>query len=333
MERLPDISVVITCFNEEANIADCLAGLVTQSYPAEKYEIIVVDGNSTDTTITVIEAIARQQKNISLLIEPKKGTAAGRNTGIRAARFDHVAFIDADCEAPPEWLEVLAVNYLKQKQQNPAIIAVGGKNIPPVGADFFMRAIGVSLDSYMGSFNSAQGRQFFENRPVDSLATLNVLYDKATLEKIGCFDETLASEAEDADLNFRLKQAGYGMFFISQSYVWHKMRPTPASWLKNMFRYGKGRARLLKRYPAMWRPSFVLPLLFAGAMVSLLLAPISQTALAGLCYFPLLLVFSLGQCLRKREPLLFLHVAFVYLIQHFGYAAGEVYGLINPAVR
>lgn len=333
MESLPEISVVVTCFNEEKTIGECLASLMNQSYPEDRYEIVVADGNSTDKTLDVVRSFDRGMPRVAWVVEPRKGTAAGRNAGIAAARFELVAFIDADCEAPKAWLMTLATSYLELKEKNGATVGVGGANIPPEGAGRFLKAIGICLDSYLGSFNSAQGRQFKENRPVDSLATLNVLYEKGALEGVGCFDESLASEAEDADLNFKLRRAGHLLYFIGTSFVWHKMRPTPAAWLRNMFRYGKGRARLLKRHPAMWGLTFVLPLLFAAAMSSLLLIPVSRIFWGALAYFPLLFFISLGQCLRKGEPLLFIHVALVYLIQHVGYAAGEVYGLMNPAVR
>jgi len=328
-----DISVIVTCFNEEKNIGECLATLVTQEYPYGKYEIVISDGGSKDRTQEIVNFFSKKETDIRLVIEAKKGTAAGRNAGIKASKYDYIAFIDADCEAPANWLSILANYYRENQIKDPEIVAVGGTNIPPKDADSFLNAIGVSLDSYMGSFNSAQGRIFKKPVYVNSLANLNVLYKKDIIIEAGCFDESLLSEAEDAEMNYRLSTLGHKFLFIPESFVWHKMRPTPLTWFRNMFRYGKGRARLLKRHPGMWNITFTLPIIFSIAIISIILAPISSIFYIPLLYFPLLFFFSAYQSMKKRFPKLLFHVMSVYLIQHFGYAAGEIYGLLHPGVK
>jgi len=327
------VSVIITCYNEEKNILECLNTLVHQTYPEDKYEIIVADGGSKDGTLPIVKEFMQTHRNVDLVIEPKRGTAAGRNAGIQAAKYDYIAFIDADCEAPHNWLETLVEQFRNIRLTDKKVIAVGGTNIPPENAGRFLQAVGIALDSYLGSFDSVQGRQFKKPMRVSSLSNLNVLYDKQKIIDVGYYDESLVSEAEDADINFRLFSTGNRFLFIPYSFVWHKMRPTPKTWLKNMFRYGKGRARLLKRYPQMWAVSFALPLLFIAAIFSLFFTPFSNVFSLSAIYFPSLLCFSLFMCIKKRHPELVLHVMLVYLIQHFGYAAGEVYGLLHSSEK
>ena len=327
------VSVIITCYNEERNIQECLNTLVRQTYAKDKYEIIVADGGSKDRTQSIVKDFMQTYHNISLVVEPRKGTAAGRNAGVKAAQYGYVAFIDADCEAPEDWLETLVEQYQRIRLKDEKVIAVGGTNIPPENAGSFLQAIGVALDSYIGSFGSVQGRQFKKPMHVSSLSNLNVLYNKQKIVDVGYYDESLISDAEDADINFRLFSAGNRFLFIPHSFVWHKMRPTPKTWLKNMFRYGKGRARLLKRYPQMWAVSFALPLLFIAAILSISLIPFSMVFSFSAIYFPTLMCFSLYMCIKKRHPELVLHVMLVYLIQHFGYAAGEIYGLLYTKVK
>ncbi len=328
-----NVSIIITCFNEERNIRECIGSLVHQKYPKDKYEIIVADGGSKDRTQNIVKEFTQIYCNVNLVVETKKGTAAGRNAGIKAAKYDYIAFIDADCEAPRNWLETLVEQFQNVQLTDKKVIAVGGTNIPPENAGSFLQAIGVALDSYIGSFGSVQGRQFKKPMRVSSLSNLNVLYNKQKIIDVGYYDESLVSEAEDADINFRLYSAGNRFLFIPCSFVWHKMRPTPKTWLANMFRYGKGRARLLKRYPQMWAVSFALPLLFIAAILSLLFTPFSNIFSLSAIYFPALLCFSLYICIKKKHPELVLLVMLVYLIQHFGYAAGEVYGLLHTKVK
>ena len=328
-----DISIIVTCFNEEDNIRECLHSLIQQDYKDGPFEIIVSDGGSTDDTQSIVKSFIKDYPYISLVVETKKGTAAGRNAGVKASRYDYIAFIDADCEAPQNWLSTLVFSYEALSLKDETIIAVGGTNVSPKNAGPFTQAIGIALDSFPGSFNSVQGRIFGQSVYVSSLSNLNVLYRKEVIEDIGLYDESLLSEAEDADLNYRLSSAGYKLVYIPHSFVWHKMRPTPKTWLKNMFRYGKGRGRLLKRYPKMWSISFILPIIFSIGMLSILAGPIQKIFYLSLFYFPIICLYALYQSYKKKAGKFWLYVFSVYLIQHFGYAAGEVYGLINPKVR
>ena len=260
-------------------------------------------------------------------------TASVRNTALKAARYDIVAMLDADCEAPRNWLATLAHQFKKAKNDDDRVIGVGGANRAPENSSNFVKAIETASDSYVGSFSSVQGRRFKQRVYVSSLATLNALYEKGPLETVGFFDESLRHEAEDADLNHRLVAKGHKMCYVPESYVWHKMRATPIGWFKNMFRYGKGRARLLKRYPGMWSPAYLLPLLFLAAMAAMAAGPIWSGFYLGLCYFPVLFLYAMWQCIHKKSLFLTGHVFGVYLLSHFGYSFGELYGLINPRVK
>ena len=329
---LLNVSVLIPCYNEEGNIGGCLESLMNQDYKGV-FEIVVVDNGSKDQSQQIITRFTEKHPNIRLVIEPKKGTSVVRNTGVKNAKYDYIGFIDADCEAPPDWLSLLVNNYCSIKSKQPEVIAVGGRNIAPVKGSRFVKAIEIVLDSFPGSFNSIQGRQYTESKPVSSLSPTNAFYEKEKIIAAGYFDETLKSEAEDAEINYRLFNSGHKFYFVPDSYVWHKMRATAKTWFKNMFRYGKGRARLLKRYPEMWSISYVLPLLFLTSILSVGLSYISPLFLAPLSYFLLVIVLSIHQAGKKKVISLLGHIMLVYTIQHFGYALGEMYGLINPKVK
>jgi len=326
------VSVVIPSLNEESNIDRCLESLLGQSGFTD-FEVIVVDGVSKDRTRQIVSQFSRKNGNIRLVTEAKKGAAAGRNKGINAAAYGSIAFIDADCEAPDNWLRVLTEKFNNARVNGNDIIAVGGRNIVPEDAGNFTKAIGIAMDSFPGSFDSVQGRQYRSPGCVLSLSTVNALYDRKSIEAIGLFDESLKSEAEDADLNYRLSRKGLRMLFVPESFVWHRMRPTPKAWFKNMFRYGKGRARLLKKYPDMWRPMYLLPIVFFAMMLSSIMALIWPVFGLSFLYFPAALILSAFQSLKNGRLILSFHVMFVYMIEHFGYAIGFMRGLLDPKVR
>jgi len=331
-KTLLQVSVIIPCYNEEGNIKGCLESLVKQDYEAE-YEIIVIDNNSTDRTRQIITKAEEKHSNLHMIVEGKRGTAAVRNTGLKNAKYDYIAFIDADCEAPGNWLALLVKNFQRIKSQKKRVIGVGGRNIAPENGSRFTQAVEIALDSYAGSFNSIQGRQYRGVTPVSSLPLTNAFYEKDRITEAGGFDESLLDEAEDADLNYRLSLSGGQFFFVPESFVWHKMRASAISWYKNMFRYGKGRARLLKRYPQMWSISYVLPLLFLTGILSVGLVYFSPFFLIPLSYFPLVMALSIHQVAKKKAVPLLGHVMLVYMIQHFGYSVGEAFGLLHPKIK
>src|SRR5206468_4590408 len=96
----PRISVIVCTYNGARTIRDCLEALERLTYA--DYEVIVVDDGSTDTTA----AIARRY-NCRLIQTENRGLASARNTGLRAARGEIVAYIDDDAYPDPDWLTYL----------------------------------------------------------------------------------------------------------------------------------------------------------------------------------------------------------------------------------
>nr|WP_296768668.1 glycosyltransferase family 2 protein [Rhodococcus sp. (in: high G+C Gram-positive bacteria)] len=95
------LSVVVPAYNEEAYIGPCLAALVAQSNHI--HEIIVVNNNSTDRTVAVVEAFMQSNPKVKLISEGAPGVAHARNTGFRAATGDILGRVDADTRVKPGW--------------------------------------------------------------------------------------------------------------------------------------------------------------------------------------------------------------------------------------
>jgi glycosyltransferase involved in cell wall biosynthesis len=95
------ISVVIPFYNAERFLSACLDALESQTVERCKYEIILVNNNSTDDSV----AVAKRHCDVTLLSQPVTGSYAARNMGIVAARGDIIATLDPDCRPDPDWLE------------------------------------------------------------------------------------------------------------------------------------------------------------------------------------------------------------------------------------
>jgi len=326
------VSVIVPCLNEEANIGPCLDSLAVQDFPGD-LEVLVVDNGSGDRTGVIAAARAATDPRFRLIVEVRRGTAAARNAGLRGAAYDLLAFIDADCEAPPGWVSLLVRSCEDIRAKDPSVAGVGGRNIAPPTASPFVRAVEIALDSWFGSYSSPQGRQFAQAFLVPHLSLVNALYEKEAMLSIGGFDDSLADEAEDAEINFRLARSGRKLLFVPGSFVWHKFRASPGPWLRNMFRYGKGRARLLKRHRRMWALPYLIPLVFLASLAAVPLALWSPVFLLPLLYFPLIMGVAAAQAGRRKAWPLFGRLCAVYILLHLGYSAGELAGLVDPRVR
>ncbi len=100
------ISVTVCTFNRANLLGECLASLCSQTLNRSKFEILVVDNNSTDQTRRVVEGFTENHPNVRYLHEPKQGLSHARNRGWREAKGEYVGYFDDDSRAPDRWLEL-----------------------------------------------------------------------------------------------------------------------------------------------------------------------------------------------------------------------------------
>ncbi len=114
--RLPDISIVVCARNEEDNLQKLIPALVAQKYAAKK-QIVIVDDCSTDDTPIVLARLRAQYPEVYTTTIPTDavfhhGKKLALNVGIKAAKYDHIVFTDADCvPASENWLTLMAEAY------------------------------------------------------------------------------------------------------------------------------------------------------------------------------------------------------------------------------
>lgn len=88
------LSIIIPVYNSEKYLRSCIESIIFQSY--QDLEIILIDNNSTDDSLKICLEYVTKDKRIKLLSEEKKGAAAARNCGVRAATGDYITFVDSD---------------------------------------------------------------------------------------------------------------------------------------------------------------------------------------------------------------------------------------------
>jgi len=89
------ISIIIPCRNEAGYIARCLDTILQQDFPKENFEILVMDGESSDGTKGILDGYAKVNPNIRLLCNPGKITPCALNIGIKQAKGDIIIRMDA----------------------------------------------------------------------------------------------------------------------------------------------------------------------------------------------------------------------------------------------
>ena len=109
------LTVLVCAWNEQATLGPCLHSLLAQTRLPD--EIIVVDNASTDAT----SSVARAVPGVRVVYEPRKGLSFAREAGRLASSGDVLAWLDADCRAPLQWLERIEAEFA-----DPGVVAVSG---------------------------------------------------------------------------------------------------------------------------------------------------------------------------------------------------------------
>ncbi|MCC6975786.1 MAG: glycosyltransferase [Anaerolineae bacterium] len=296
----PYVSVVIPIYNRADFVALCLPPLLKQTYPLDRYEIILVDDGSTDDTVMRARDLTRDWAGEFRLIQkPNGGPASARNAGYQAAQGELIAFLDSDCVAPPNWIEALVKPFTESQ--------TAGVGAPVVAGDatsWVARYLDV-MDFY---------RHRVRGGRVDYLVTGNVAFRRDALDQIGGFTTEPNVWVEDVEISYRLKKSGYALDVTSDGAVKHYGTPSSLHILaRNLYRYGKGNYLLLGTQRG-GRSPVVEIMRHMGAVV---LGPVfilrrakTATVLEAFSYWPLVVVehtafiagMISGMLAKKPEP-------------------------------
>jgi glycosyltransferase involved in cell wall biosynthesis len=121
-----NVSVVVSTYNRCAMLAKCICSLLQQKTNGLQYEVIIVNNNSTDRTAETVASHAHNDARIRGLFECQQGVSFGRNTGIRAAKAELIAFCDDDVYVAGNWLQAIYDALLRYADAD----FVGGRVLP-----------------------------------------------------------------------------------------------------------------------------------------------------------------------------------------------------------
>lgn len=122
-----DVSIVLSTYNRSAGVVRALEALLRQSGEDLRYEVIVVDNNSTDNTRGVLDRLIAENPNkLRYVFEARQGLSYGRNAGIVNAKAGIIAFTDDDVQAASDWVYQIKTGFASHE----GIEYIGGKVLP-----------------------------------------------------------------------------------------------------------------------------------------------------------------------------------------------------------
>ncbi len=303
---LPFVSVIMPVCKEAAFIARSLGAVLAQDYPADRMEVIVTDGMSTDGTREIVQALQAQYPNLKLIDNPGKIVSTGLNAALDAAFGEILIRVDGHSEVARDFVR----QNVSVMQEHPEAWSVGGPIIHhacshngkaiaiamahPIG-------VGNALHRFAGYEGWGEGAQF-------------PAFRRWVFQKVGRFDEQLVRNQDD-ELNYRLIQAGGRIYISPRIRHIYFVRERFLQLFKQYFQYGFWRIPVMRKHH---RPTTL-------RQVAIFNHPASAFTVPGL-YGSVLLIAALTK-LRKEQLSVVIRIPLAMAVMHSGYALGMAYGL------
>lgn len=324
VEEYPFVSALLVTRNEEDYIERALLSLIHQTYPRECYEIIVIDGESTDKTRSIVERLSSQfseeSYSIRLLNNPQRILSVGWNIGIRNAKGEYVVRIDAHGEACEDFLEKSVETIISI----PDAVCVGGKLITKSLEDD--DAVSKVLSSPFGVGNSS----FRVSNKAGYVDTVVYgLYKKDIFNRVCFFNEKYIRN-QDIELHSRIRKAGGKFYFNPEIECTYYSRNTIKKMVKQAYGNGKWNMVLLKNQNSALSLRHLVPFVFVLYLIgSLALGFVSPFfwKLAISVIFLHLLIGIYASIKKTRRISEIVKMPFLFLILHLAYGVGYLAGV------
>ncbi len=276
----PLVSIVIPTLNSAKTVRNTMESLRNLDY--NNFEIIVVDGNSTDNTLNIIDEY-KSKYNIRIITEPKRGRGVAYNRGMKEANGKYVAYLDSDAQIGSKgWIR----NAVNMMENDDKIAVVFTKVYSPSNSKFFQK----SIDSFLcKGYTTANG----------------AVYRKDAVIKVGGFNENMNYMQED-ELLYKLQKAGYTFKVNFDDKIYHYHRDSIKGYIKQNMEAAIG-AKLYYSYTkqswivkdSVMRISiFVLSIILLGILIYKI--PIGIAALFLVFYLGLFFKVNMETCKQYK---------------------------------
>jgi succinoglycan biosynthesis protein ExoA len=326
------VSVVIPCFNEQQFISAVLNNLANQ-YQPDNYEILVVDGRSTDRTRQVIQEFAKNNAELRIRVvdNPARNIPTALNLGIRAASGEIIVRMDAHSIPSPGYVR----RCVQLLSEDKAAVVGMPWHIKPGAETLMARAIALAVSHPFGIGDAKYRLTSSTAQLVDTVPF--GAFKKSLWKEVGGFNEHLLTN-EDYDFNYRVRKGNGLVLLDNGAHCDYYARPSLGQLAAQYLRYGSWKAQMVKSHPASIKlrhlvaPAFVSYILIA-LVAGLFWRPALVMLVAVVALYSLLaFIFASKLALRERDLRLAFLIPIVFFVIHSVWGGSFLLGLvISPA--
>ncbi|PID60880.1 MAG: succinoglycan biosynthesis protein exoa [Ignavibacteriae bacterium] len=318
-------SIIIPCRNEKYYISQCVNSILAQNYNKNLIEIIIVDGLSDDGTKEIVENLIAKNSNIKLYNNPDKKTPKALNIGVKKSKNDIIIILGAHTELDSNFVS------LNNKFHSEKNIKVTGGTQLNVGKTFKQKLIATVMEIPFG-MASAKYRWSNKEQFVDTV--VYAAYRRELFDELGNFEEKFAI-SEDAEFNWRVRKAGYKIFYSPKIKSKYYPRKSIGAFLKQLYRYGILRVNVIKKHFDSIKFYHLIPPIFVLSLLFLLVFSIFYNISFFVLLFLLTIYFltsfftSLPK-LKGKKKSFFILVPLLIFFMHISWGTGFLVGAILP---
>jgi glycosyltransferase involved in cell wall biosynthesis len=323
--RMPLVTVIAPCRNEAKFIRRTLISILEGDYPADKLELLVIDGMSTDDTRRIVQEMASNDNRIKLIDNPERIVPTAMNRGIRIAKGEYIVRIDCHALFEPDYIRKCV-----EVSQRTGADNVGGYWVTLPGANSKTARAIAAATSCMFGVGNAIFRLKGPEREVDTVPFGT--YRKDVFEKIGLYDERLVRN-QDIELNHRLRRAGGRVIISPEINLSYYNRSTFGGLWQQSFNNGLWNPYTIWLVGSglSWRhfvPMFFVLGLIIMTAGSFLFRPV-KWIMAGYIFIYLTTAFSFAVRIASQNKTSAFLILWSFIVLHIAYGCGSLWSIIT----
>jgi succinoglycan biosynthesis protein ExoA len=321
-----DVTVLTPVLDEERDLDAVVADMLAQRFDGS-VEFLFIDGGSQDRSVEILEGWQQRDPRVRVLHNPERRTPYALNLGLRHARGEFVARMDAHAHYPRHYLAV----GVERLRAGDAACVVGPQIA--VGKDPGSRRVALALATPLG----VGGARFRESRDVEEWEVdtgFTGVWRRSTLEAQGGWDEAFLND-QDFELAARLRSQGGRIVCVQRMAADYIPRNTLGGLARQYARYGRYRVKTARRHPQTLRRSQLLPPGLALAAATAAVAPraLARPAQAGLAVYAGALLATAVSAVKRGEPREdAAALPAVFATMHLSYGGGFLAGCVQEGL-